>query len=200
MKHVMIDLETMGTAVNAPVLAIGACVFDPETGEIGAKFYGSIDLEDAVRYGRPSGATIKWWMSQSDEARKAITKGKHPAKFVTEKFVAFLSNLGVDYCVWGNGSSFDISILEVWIPRVLDQGAPWRFWNIRDCRTIKALVGGFVKFEGEREGEAHHALYDAIHQAQWVSHFWKAIRDGLATKQAVVDLIVERAKDEDLLG
>ena len=29
MRHCMIDLETLGTAANAPVIAIGAVFFDP---------------------------------------------------------------------------------------------------------------------------------------------------------------------------
>ncbi|MEB7084561.1 3'-5' exoribonuclease, partial [Escherichia coli] len=33
--HLMIDLETMGTNTNAPIVVIGAVFFDPQTGEIG---------------------------------------------------------------------------------------------------------------------------------------------------------------------
>ncbi|MEJ0847907.1 3'-5' exoribonuclease [Klebsiella pneumoniae] len=37
--HVMVDLETMGKKHNAPIVAIGAVVFDPATGSIGESFY-----------------------------------------------------------------------------------------------------------------------------------------------------------------
>ncbi|EMQ3548812.1 3'-5' exoribonuclease, partial [Escherichia coli O111:H5] len=37
--HLMIDLETMGTNTNAPIVVIGAVFFDPQTGEIGPVFY-----------------------------------------------------------------------------------------------------------------------------------------------------------------
>ncbi|HBH4975072.1 TPA: 3'-5' exoribonuclease, partial [Escherichia coli] len=36
--HLMIDLETMGTNTNAPIVVIGAVFFDPQTGEIGPVF------------------------------------------------------------------------------------------------------------------------------------------------------------------
>jgi len=56
---------------------------------------------------------------------------------------------------------------------------PWRFWNVRDCRTIKDL------FESKRgglndnfTGVAHNALDDAIHQAKWVTLMWSKLRLG----------------------
>ncbi|HHR1063622.1 TPA: 3'-5' exoribonuclease domain-containing protein [Klebsiella pneumoniae] len=42
--HVMVDLETMGKKHNAPIVAIGAVVFDPATGSIGESFYKVVCL------------------------------------------------------------------------------------------------------------------------------------------------------------
>ena len=61
-KNLMIDLETLGTFMNAPVVTIGACFFDPMTGEIGDKFYRKIDMVDAMRFGSASGDTLRWWL------------------------------------------------------------------------------------------------------------------------------------------
>ncbi|MDN5167989.1 3'-5' exoribonuclease, partial [Escherichia coli] len=49
--HLMIDLETMGTNTNAPIVVIGAVFFDPQTGEIGPVFYIVISLTDAMNTG-----------------------------------------------------------------------------------------------------------------------------------------------------
>lgn len=176
MNHVMIDLETLGTAFDAPVLAIGAVYFDPDTGALGDRFYGAIDVADACRYGRPSGDTIRWWMGQGDEAREAAVAGKHPAVLVFEKFDEFMVKHGPDAHPWGNGASFDISILDFAFPKILDKPVPWKFWNVRDCRTIKALASKVPPFQAERQGTHHQALDDAIYQAQWVSHYWQALR------------------------
>lgn len=192
MKNLMIDLETLGTAFNAPVLAIGAVYFDPDTGALGERFYGSIDVADACRYGRPNGDTIRWWMGQSDEARKAAVGGKHPAAFVLEKFGEFALKHGLNVCPWGNGASFDISILDYAFPKILDKPAPWKFWNVRDCRTIKEVASKVPPFQAERAGTHHNALDDAIYQAQWVSYYWQALR-GVAPKPVV-------AEAEALLG
>lgn len=70
--HVMVDLETMGKKHNAPIVAIGAVVFDPATGSIGESFYKVVCLESSVNWGAvidPS--TVIWWLKQSSEARSA---------------------------------------------------------------------------------------------------------------------------------
>lgn len=176
MKHLMIDLETMGTLVNAPVLAIGAVMFDPNTGELGDRFYGAVDIADACRYGRPGGDTIRWWMGQGDEARKAAVAGTKSAETVFGEFRAFLAKQRGDICPWGNGASFDISILEYAFLKVTGEAAPWKFWNVRDCRTIKEIANkAGWSFDGPRAGTHHQALDDAIHQAQWVSHYWQKL-------------------------
>lgn len=50
-RHVMVDLETMGKKSNAPVVSIGAVIFDPETGFLGETFYKVVSLESAVSWG-----------------------------------------------------------------------------------------------------------------------------------------------------
>lgn len=176
MKHIMIDLETLGTAPNAPVVAIGAIYFDPATGKLGDTFEAAIELEDAMRYGRASGSTIKWWLGQGEDVRQKVVRGRHSAVKAWEAFHAFCLKYGDDAKVWGNGSSFDISICEYAFGRVLEKPAPWKFWNVRDCRTIKDLADGIVNFKGQFEGEAHIALNDARHQAKWVSVYWQGLK------------------------
>ena len=44
MKHIMLDLETMSTASNAAIVAIGAVEFEPETGKLGREFYCNVSL------------------------------------------------------------------------------------------------------------------------------------------------------------
>lgn len=175
-EHLMIDLETLGTAPNAPVIAIGAIFFDPNTGALGETFDGAIDLADAVRYGRADGNTIKWWMGQSEAARQNVTRGHHNAPQVWEAFHKFCLKHGSNVKPWGNGSSFDISICDYAFGRILEKPAPWKFWNVRDCRTIKELADGVVTFNENLSGVAHTALDDATFQAKWVSAYWQGLK------------------------
>lgn len=176
--HLMIDLETLGTAPNAPVLAIGAVFFAPATGALGEKFYADIDVEDAMRFGTMSGSTFKWWMQQSDAARAAAIKG---TMFAQEAFATFRKFI-YDGCSsqrhlrpWGNGASFDISIMDYAFNRITGNPAPWNFWNVRDVRTIKELGELKSPFTGKLQGTAHNALDDAVFQAGYVSHYWQAL-------------------------
>jgi hypothetical protein len=71
--HVMVDLETMGKNPNAPIVSIGAVVFDPATGKLGETFYKVIILESAISWGAEiDPSTVIWWLKQSSEARSAI--------------------------------------------------------------------------------------------------------------------------------
>lgn len=174
MKHIMIDLETLGTGVDAVFIAIGAIYFDPDTGELGDEFYENIDWQSSLNQGRTMTAdTIKWWFQQSNEARRAVVKNGAPLIRVLKTFDHFCGNYPM---VWGNGSTFDISILEHAYTQ-LNREVPWKFWNIRDVRTIKDL--GKKKVDEaifKMEGIAHNALDDAKHQAKYVSILWQAIK------------------------
>lgn len=76
--HLMVDLETLGTDQHAPILSIGAVLFDPQVQNTfqtlhERSFLRLIDVEDAVRVCGPAdGATIKWWFKQSDAAIKRL--------------------------------------------------------------------------------------------------------------------------------
>lgn len=177
LSNIMIDLETLGTRFDAPILAVGAVYFDPRTGQIGKPFYGSIRFEDAFANGKPSGDTVKWWMKQDDAARAAVTAGKHPADFVLTKFKEFVRACPEEPVVWGNGPTFDITILAYGFGRVLREPVPWQFWNVRDCRTIKDIAFDLVDPNIFKPiATAHNALEDAKHQAKWVSVCWQKLR------------------------
>ncbi|OQM74915.1 hypothetical protein BFN67_04685 [Pseudaminobacter manganicus] len=183
----MIDLETLGTAVNCPVVAVGAVYFDPNTGTLGDTFDAAIDIESAMQFGKASGSTIKWWLGQSDAARQKVVRGRQPSDVVFGAFYDFCLKHGDNVKPWGNGSSFDISILEYAFGRILGKPAPWKFWNVRDCRTIKDLADGIVTFEGKLEGTAHTALDDAKHQANYVSVYWQGLRGVTRTPAPATD-------------
>ena len=176
MNHMMIDIETCGQRANAPVLSIGAVMFDPSTGKMGAEFYVAISPVDAFRYGVPDGDTFKWWMDQADPARKAATAGQKTLAEGLSELTKFGRSDWKDMQVWGNGPSFDMTILEYAYHKALGQLAPWKFWNVRCCRTIALLAGRRPPKIETSVGVYHNALDDARHQAMWVSSMWREIK------------------------
>ncbi len=172
--HLMIDLETMGTNTNAPIVVIGAVFFDPQTGEIGPVFYIVISLTDAMNTGAvPDGGTIEWWLKQSSEARAAILTDQVKLKDALSQFRKFINEYSDEKFVqvWGNGATFDNAILRTSYER-LDIPCPWRYHNDRDVRTIVEL-GKTIDFDARTvipfEGVRHNALDDTRHQAKYVT-------------------------------
>lgn len=181
--HLMVDLETMGKKPGAPIVSIGAVFFDPASGKTGAEYYQVINLESSMSFGaRPDASTILWWLKQSSEARSAIvvddTVGLVEA---LEQFLDFIAenaaNGSKTVQLWGNGSSFDCSLLEAAF-ELADTPFPIPHWNYRDVRTVVELgkaVGLNSRYDIPFEGDQHNALADARHQVKYVSAIWQRL-------------------------
>lgn len=197
LKNLMIDIETLGTRPNAPVTTIGACFFNPMTGEIGAKFYRKIDMVDAMRFGSADAETIRWWLTQEKAAQSELVNGKDLLSDVLVDLAEFF-NTGKDAVVWGNGPTFDITILEYAYSKCLNRKAPWPFWNVRDVRTVVQLAEGLVKKPANftKGGVAHNALDDCIFQVGYVSKMWQALRGGAQPVKAA-EMPADMAKTYD---
>ncbi len=181
--HLMMDLETMGKKPGAPIVSVGAVFFDPASGLTGAEYYQVINLESSMSFGaRPDASTILWWLKQSPEARSAIvvddTVGLVEALEQLLDFIAEnAANGSKNVQLWGNGSSFDCSLLEAAF-ELADTPFPIPHWNYRDVRTVVELgkaVGLNARYDIPFEGDQHNALADARHQVKYVSAIWQRL-------------------------
>ncbi|EIW9130673.1 exonuclease [Klebsiella pneumoniae] len=181
--HVMLDLETMGKKSDAPIVSIGAVIFDPETGFLGETFYKLVSLESAVSWGAEiDPSTVIWWMKQSSEARSEIANDNaiqlDDALLQFSEFVFENIPGGCETAqIWGNGATFDNTVLRSSFERAcLD--CPWDYRNDRDVRTMVELgkaIGFDAKTSIPFEGERHNSLVDAQHQARYVSAIWQRL-------------------------
>lgn len=181
MNNLMIDLETMGTTPSAPILSIGAVFFDPLTGELGNEFFCNIDWKSAFQGRKVTPDTVKWWMTQSVEARGSLLSDKFIVNMsdALQELQTFIFKRcsGVDAFgyggvkVWGNGATFDISILENAF-RQYKKRIPWHFTSVRDCRTVEDIAepAGYIRNDIQREGIHHNALHDAKYEAKYISY------------------------------
>jgi DNA polymerase III epsilon subunit-like protein len=163
---VMVDLETMGTRPNAPIIAIGAVTFDRQSLTIGQPFYRVVNLQSSVSLGAVIDAdTVQWWMQQSDDARRAVTRAGDPVEVVLADFAQWLAVNMIDIKsrrVWACGTDFDCVILSEHYHNAGIE-LPWMFWSQRDYRTVRALNPSIE--QGERKGH-HNALDDAVFQTE----------------------------------
>ena len=172
MKHVMIDLETIDTKISAGVLSIAAIQFDLRTGRTGKNLLIPIGYNNAVEsHGTVSMETVEWWSRQDKEVRDAQMYPLKPLNMTRAlaKLTNFINNLSVPADMvqpWGNGSSFDISILEYHYQQE-EFPIPWKFYNVRDVRTC-CMLGGVRKNHIKFEGNMHDPIDDCLHQIKMV--------------------------------
>jgi len=170
----MIDLETLGTLPGSVFKQIGWALFD-ERRENPIVESGRIDVDrvDAMREGlTTSQATLHWWERQGEAAKAAMEAPGIPLRDALSE-LRRIHNRAQPYRVWGNGPGFDMALLEYAYATVMEQEAPWKFWNSRCVRTIiEHCPRPIAKYKPEipHDGES-----DAIAQAKTVSDCLRAI-------------------------
>lgn len=178
MQHVMLDLETMGTSPNAPIVAIGAVFFDEYsvgTPPAHPSFYCQVSLQSSVDAGCTMDPdTVLWWLKQADDARKAVydTEKALTLEQALQSFSNWMTHNERAKYVWGNGSDFDNVILRGAYDKI-GLAAPWSKFNNRCYRTMKSRAPS-VKLV--RSGTHHNALDDAISQANHLVNIFAHFR------------------------
>ena len=166
-KNFMIDLETLSTKSNAVICSVGIIEFNIETGQNISSFYQVVDIQSCIDLGmNVEGDVIKWWFSQTEQARLELCKESKPLQVVLKLINDYM---GTDYnnnIVWSNGSCFDITILENAFEKC-KLISPWVFRNIRDVRTVVSLLPQ-IKNSMQFQGIKHHPLDDCKNQIEYL--------------------------------
>jgi DNA polymerase III epsilon subunit-like protein len=156
--RVMVDLETFGQRPGSVIVSIGAVKFGD--GQIISEFYARVDAQSCVDVGlKLDVSTVFWWLMQSEAARLELTKPALPLSQALAQLSAWIGDGDAE--VWGNGASFDNALLVAAFFAV-GLTPPWKFWNDRCYRTMKATRPD-VRLV--RTGTHHNALEDAKSQA-----------------------------------
>ena len=170
----MIDIETLGTAIDTTVLTIGAIKFDLLGNELVDQqfesFYVRVDIDSCDRLGLTSSdETLAWWAKQTPEAQdEAFSSGDRVSiEEALQQLHKFCWNCST---VWSNGATFDIVILE-YIYRKLNKSPPWNYYDIRCVRTLFNM-GINPKMPKET---AHNALIDSYYQAIGVQNVMREL-------------------------
>lgn len=153
----MIDIETLGTSVDSSVLSIGAVKFK-RNGDILDSFFVTIKRNSCLDAGLIEYKdTLDWWMRIDENVRNLIFKEEYTLK---EGLRMLNQWLGDNSIMWANGPSFDIAILENCY-RKCNMEIPWKFWNVRDVRTVADI--GKVDLKRIEKAE-HHPISDCKRQ------------------------------------
>ena len=179
---IMVDIESAGKKVTAPLLSIGARVFDIKNCKLDEPFFTAITPESAFNCGIAEADTIQWWMKQSKEAQDNAWNNPDAVhiNMALNEFANFI-RLQATYHnapvrLWGNAARFDLGILDYQYDKAT-LPMPWSFRFEMCYRTLKNCYKSWPmdkskelnpdlwkQLEGGEEFR-HSALYDASIQA-----------------------------------
>lgn len=197
-SHVMVDIETLGVQANSVIVCIGAMRFDRQSYPCDYVkslslstqrnlvvtenlFYCRINIEKSITDGMTTDQdTFSWWKQQEPHIREEALGGIQSERIdPKEAMIAFTSWISRSFVseVWAQGPTFDIIMLENAMKRY-NLKIPWKFFEIRDARTLTNVVGIYRKHDEtlvqeemlrlgiilpplpERCRSPHNALYD----------------------------------------
>lgn len=165
--NVMIDIETLSTECNAIILTIAGIKFDIyerirklKNIPVENKFYCRVNIESCEKLGlHKDKKTIDWWEDQSNEAKNEAlyNSDRIDIELALGKLSLFLR--GCEN-IWANSPNFDCVILEN-AYKTCKMCVPWKYWNLRDCRTVYKIADVSLKDIGET---SHNSLEDCYNQ------------------------------------
>jgi hypothetical protein len=167
MNHtdVMIDIETLSTEYNACIIAIGAVKFnlyDPSKKREELELL--IDVKSCEELNcHKCENTIDWWNKQPEDVLKHVFDDE--PRFHVKDAIIQLNNFCKGCSKYWSQGSFDYIILENTM-KLLKIEPVWKFWQIRDSRTI----GDICKDIPKKPEKAHSPVVDCNHQIN-VVHF-----------------------------
>ena len=165
LDHICIDLETLSTRSNAVIVTIAAVKFN-FLGDTVEKFCINVNPREGKLLGlHISKETLDWWRLQRPEATKAWMTSQVGLGDALDQLDAFCGP-SKHTMYYSQGINFDFPILESSY-EVLERQSPWKFWNLRDTRTIYWLAGLDTKTE-PRIGTYHNAIDDCLTQIAWL--------------------------------
>ena len=162
---VMVDIEGLATGPETTILTIAAQEFDPlERGLLGRDFYVRVDLESQEGRTIEQG-TIDWWATQPKEVREEAFNEQERVP-LRDALQGLHRIIWHSKRVWSQGPTYDMNILEH-AYKSLAMPLPWRYYSVRDSRTLFGLVPSLEKYPA-----SHHALEDCRRQIQLL---WDAL-------------------------
>lgn len=177
--RIMIDMETPATCAGAGILTLGACTFGLPFGQPRQTFYEKASLASNESAGRViSKATLQWWSAdERTAARNEVFSGTDTITMLLSKFEAWAINA---FCInegraglserielWSRGAGFDCEILQDAFMEIFGY-YPFDFRKHMCQRTIERLMPQNLKVLIGANSFPHHALHDAINQADLI--------------------------------
>lgn len=181
---VMIDIETASTKYNACILSMGIVAFN---------LYSLSDNTDSLELLIDKKScddlnlhicenTMKWWSTQKPEVRRrAFEDG--PRLNIKEALIKLN-----DFCkkykfkrYWSQGINFDYIVLENAYTQ-LNMNPSWKFWQLRDSRTIQHMVSDTPN----KPEDVHDAISDCKHQIKVIQYVYNKLMPNQMNNENII--------------
>lgn len=170
----MLDLETLGTRPGSIILAAAFVRFEDE-----AHCTLNLERDSQVVLGGcfAEQSTVEWWQKQDPAAWQMATQNPVDTLAALGYFGQWLewAASGRDLFIWCHGAGFDAPLLGE-LYRLFGLPTPWKWWNVRDTRTLYDLSG--VDVRDFAVPPPHVALNDAIGQTRAAVEAMRRIAKG----------------------
>ena len=178
-RHLIVDIETLGLTVPAPVLSIGAVLLDCSAGFPATMRTWQVKVDPKKCVGEADPKTLAWWANQSEAARKEAFEGT-PDENPFGKFLGFVREVKPTY-FWGKSHDFDFGHLGAQI-EALGIRPPWTYWRLRDIRTSEGL--------GLRYERGNDALLNELRSMNGAALRHSALSDALVETEILYEAIL----------
>ena len=177
--NIVVDIETLATSPDAVILSIGAAAVDLKDMEVIDNFYLTIRTKEQLAMGRVEDKrTREWWDKQAGNIKEETWAEEWLLKDALVQLRLWMKfTKGVDgaISVWGNGAAFDNTILAH-AYNMCDVPMAWHYRYDRCFRTVKAMFPEVVH-RPQDPATKHHALHDAVYEAQCLIRVIKYLED-----------------------
>ena len=175
--HLVIDIETFGTNDDAVILELaGITVVPDENKHLKTDGYADyvFDIEHQMNVlnRKVESGTLAWWLEKGSMLQSMFTDAENSSKLFKPCYLQLaeaVRQLRDDFPAvyfWSRGTDFDFRIIKN-IAQQLNLEPFWKFWEVRDIRTISnplLLPNEFVTSNN------HRALDDAYNEATELVH------------------------------
>ncbi len=171
--YLIIDIETLGTNLNAPVICVAMLNHKGESKQL------SFSISKQLQLGaQMDDATLKWWLEQP--AATWLDEYKHTTATKLLAWIKMHYPEGGD--VWTRGNDFDIPILGNFLERCGGYNAnrgwePWPYWALHNVRTAEILTG-----KNPNAKKLHDPLEDCIDCIYIIEEFYRILDERSAAK------------------
>lgn len=166
--HIMLDIETLSTSSDAPILQIGFALADEVGIHSGGKITIPLEIIDFQLY-PISGDTLRFWLSQKKEAIESVffpppDNVLGALADALKELTLFINSALADYpnlTVWANHPQFDIAILANAYETEGVEKPIYPLYKVLDYATMRKLSQVEPRTINLRP---HDAEFDCVYQ------------------------------------